>query len=374
MAIDYEIVDFNEWRQFDDRAADDRGVGPARAAEIEARCVNCWGPVAGFKDRDGHWVRIECQLCGRSIDAEDAAREAERMQLEAEDNMPGARVGRGAAYDEDAQFVLKILPDMDGDKAQFEQRVNAMRAAKPHWLGREDFPLGTPGYLYAQACAFVSGLASLPREKSAISLSDFDFGEPKIVGDEASTGDAPVRIFTATAIHRKPSNAVMMERMGTAMIAGMVAAFACELGMKAILMTRLDEAEKKHDLKRLYEALPEDSRKRLEADFAEIAGVLEEYRHSFDKWRYFEHNLGKKAMPALVDTDRVWGLGKAARVIVDECVIAGLQYKINVTAHFNITADSDGVISSKKCRLQVVGHENAISWEAILAAGREKRG
>ena len=67
----------------------------------------------------------------------------------------------------------------------------------------------------------------------------------------------------------------MMARMGTAVVAGMVAAFACEVGMKAILITRRDEAEKTHDLGKLNEALPEDSRKRLEADFGEIAGVLE---------------------------------------------------------------------------------------------------
>ena len=44
--------------------------------------------------------------------------------------------------------------------------------------------------------------------------------------------------------------------------------------MKAILITRRDEAQKTHDLRKLYEGLPEDSRKRLEADFGEIAGVM----------------------------------------------------------------------------------------------------
>ena len=44
--------------------------------------------------------------------------------------------------------------------------------------------------------------------------------------------------------------------------------------MKAILITRRDEAKKTHDLRKLYEGLPEDSRKRLEADFGEIAGVM----------------------------------------------------------------------------------------------------
>ena len=376
MAEDYETVDFDEWRQFDDRAADDRTVGPARKAETKGRCTNCWGPAAGLKDRDGHWVRMECRLCRRAVDAEDAQREAERMQLESEDNLPRARVGRGAVYHEGAQFVLKILPDMDRDKAQFEQRVAARREAEPkkNCLGRRHFPLGTAGSLYAQACAFVAGLNNLPREMSAISLSDFDFAEPQILGVEAPAADAPVRISVATpATHRKPSNVVMMARMGTAVVAGMVAAFACEVGMKAILMTRRDEAERTHDLLKLYKGLPEDSRKRLEADFGEIAGVLEKYRHTFDKWRYFEQRGGEHAIAPLVDTDRVWGLGKVARVIVDECVVAGLQYEIHVNADFEFTGDSDGVTSSEQLGLQVVGHEAAIPWDAVLAAGRAGR-
>ena len=105
----------------------------------------------------------------------------------------------------------------------------------------------------------------------------------------------------------------------------------------------------------------------------EIAGVLEKYRHTFDKWRYFEQRGGEHAIAALVDTDRVWGLGKVARVIVDECVVAGLQYEIHVHADFEFTGDSGGVTSSEQLGLQVVGHEAAIPWDAVLAAGRDGR-
>ena len=149
------------------------------------------GTVAGRRDKDGHWIRIECQLCGRSVEGKDAEREAARMQVEADGNMPSARVGRGSKYDEEAKFVLKILPDMDRDQAQFEQRVVASLETGPQrgWLGRSDFPKGTAGYLYAQACAFMSGLDKFPREMSAIALSDFDFGQPRILGVEALSAD-----------------------------------------------------------------------------------------------------------------------------------------------------------------------------------------
>ena len=376
MAENHVAADFDEWWQFDDRGPDDPALGPARQAEVTGRCTGCWGPVKGLKDSDGGWIRIECQFCGRSIEANDAVREAERMQLEAEDNLPQVRVGHGSVYDKKARFVLKILPDMDRDTTWFEQRVATMREAKPkrNRLDRRAFPLGSPGYLYAQASAFVAGFANLPREMSAISLADFHFGEPQMVGVEMPTAEATGRISgDVPAIHREPSNAVMMARMGTALVAGMVAAFACELGMKAILMTRQHELEKTHDLLKLYEALPEDSRKRLEADFADIAGVFREYRDVFGKWRYLEHGT-RPAIGALVDTDRVLGLGKAARVIVDECFVAGLQYEIDVASDFEFTVDQDDASYSEQRRLRVLGHESAIPWDAILPVGRDERG
>ena len=164
-------------------------------------------------------------------------------------------------------------------------------------LDRADFPPGTAGYLYAQARAFLSGLESLSHEMDAIPLSDFDFAEPWILRVEVSPVHAAGRV-SGEIRHQKPSEHELMARMGTAMVAGMTAAFACEVGMKAILMTRLDKAKKTHDLLDLYEALPDDSRKRLEADFAEIADVLTDNRHSFGKWRYFEESVGKDSMGA----------------------------------------------------------------------------
>ena len=161
-----------------------------------------------------------------------------------------------------------------------------------------------------------------------------------------------------------------MARMGTCMVAGMTVAFACEVGMKAILMTRLDEAEKTHDLRTLYGALPADCRERLEVDFAGIADVLGDNRHTFDRWRYFEANVGEDAIAALVNTDRVWGLGRAARVILDECVVAGLTYEIRVKTEFDVTTDPGDVGISQRIALSVVGGEAAIPWDDVLTAGR----
>ena len=151
------------------------------------------------------------------------------------------------------------------------------------------------------------------------------------------------------------------------MVAGMTAAFACEIEMKAILMTRLDAAEKTHDLLKLYDALPADSRERLEADYSEIARVLGDHRHTFDRWRYFEASDGEDAMLALVNTERVSELGKAARVILDECVVAGLTYEIRVNSEYNVAGDMS---ISQRVGLIVDGGEAAIPWDDVLTAGR----
>ena len=367
--------DFDQWRHFDDRASDDRTPGPARAVEISGRCVDCWGPVTGRKDGDARWIRIECQLCGRSVDGEDADREAESMRGEVEANLPHGRVGHGSKYREGASFVLKILPDMDRDTQKVDHRIAASTAAgrKRGWLTRREIPPGTAGYLYAQARAFLSGVESQSHGMSAIALSDFEFGEPRVVGVEASPADASIQVSAKIpASHRKPSDRELMTRMGTAMVAGMAAAFACEVGMKAILMTRLDEAEKTHDLLKLYEALPSDSRDRLEADSPEIGAALEHDRDTFGRWRYFEESVAEDAIAALVNTERVRRLGKAARVIVDECVVVGLTFEVDVDTTFDAVVDRGGKSLSERIRLTVHGGEAAIPWREVLVSERDE--
>ena len=152
------IEDFNERRRFDDRSADDGRPGPARAVDVSGRCADCWGPIAGTKEPSGEWQCIECLVCGRAVDGKDAAREAEAMWQEADDNMAAARVGRGASYRDDAHFVLKLLPDMDRDMTKVDRRneVSLEEGRKRGRLTRHEMPPGTAGYLYAQARALLA--------------------------------------------------------------------------------------------------------------------------------------------------------------------------------------------------------------------------
>ena len=305
------------------------------------------------------------------LDGQDAQHEIASMWREAAANLPRARVGRRSEYRERARFVLKMLPDMDRDPQRFGHRTEASaRAARQRGrLTRREFPPGTPGFLYAQARAFLSGMESLSHESSAIALSDFDFGEPQVVDVIESPADGTVRVSgTAPARFRKPSHEAVMARMGTAVVAGMAAAFACEVGMKAILITRLDEADKTHDLLELYRALPPDSQERLEGDFPDIPHVLNKSRHAFGKWRYFEQSVAKDAIGALGDTDRVWELGKVARVIVDECTIAGLGYEVHVQTTYDVESDGGDASVSQHLSLHVEGGEAAIPWDQVLSA------
>ena len=368
---------FDEWIVFDDRAPDDADPGPARKVEITARCIECWGPVTGTKvGQDGPWTRIECQLCDRSLDGEDAETEAQSMRHELEANVASARAGSPPTYRPDASFVLKILPDMDRDKQQIAHRIAASltKTRIGSWLSRKQIPEGAAGYLYLEARAFLSGAESLTHEMSTFAWSDVDFGTPRIVGVHATTAESSPKVSLKVPAHyRKPSDRELMARMGTALVAGMSTAFACEVGLKAILMTRLDEARRTHDLRELYDLLPADSRARLETDFPGIADALEGNRHTFGDWRYFEQDVGEAGFRALVDTDRVWELGKAARVIVDECVVAGLKCEVEIDSTFSFAVADSDVRSSQDVKLQIDAGEASIPWNDLLALGSETR-
>ena len=365
-------VKIDWWIDFDNHIA-----GEAPAAAIKGRCTKCWGRLTGRLQLDGggKWTSIECQICGRSVEGEEAVREMESMCREVDNNLPKVCRGLAAKYRKDAKFVLKILPDMDRDKAYFDKRVAAKIAAgrKKNWLSRHDFPKGEAGYLYLQASAFMTGINSLPREMSVIRYSDYDFQEPRISDVDVADDGSIVHVSTETVGKPKQlSKHVLMERMGLLMMSGMTAAFACELALKAILITRLDEARKTHDLLELYRALPEDSKTRLKADFAEIEDELERARHTFGRWRYFETNVGKDGMLALINIERVFALAKAARVIIDEGEIAGLTYEVDINMDAKFRVDNGDTSYREKYDLEVTSGEAAIPWDLLLAAGQKK--
>ena len=293
------------------------------------------------------------------------------MQAEGALNLARAQAGRGAKYRKDARFVLKILPYLDRDKAWYDTCVAKSRAAEPRakWLDRRHFPAGTAGNLHFQARVFLYGLEALGRVKSPLELTDYDFADNPVVGVEAHDSDGAVKL-SVTAPQKPSTNtdSTLLLRLGTSAAAGMTAAFSCELGLKAILMTRKHEAEKTHDLLDLYQALPSDSRERLEADFSGIAEALKDGRSLFDKWRYFEGSVSEKALASLANACLIERLAMAARVIADECELAGLDYVLQVRKDFEFDSDRGRMAYSERLHLSLEAGESAIRWDQVLTA------
>ena len=137
--------------------------------------------------------------------------------------------------------------------------------------------------------------------------------------------------------HSSTGEYELMKRLGSAMTIAMMSAFACELAMKAIQLTRRDQARKSHDLWRLYRDLPTDSKMRIEQDYPEVVSVLKRARYTFGKWRYFEVNVGGRGMSAMIDTDRAFALAKTARVLLDEAEMMGLRFSVKLKARQRTT-------------------------------------
>ena len=97
--------------------------------------------------------------------------------------------------------------------------------------------------------------------------------------------------------------------------------------------------------------------------------MLRHSKETFGRWRYFEQGIGEDSIRGLVDTDRVWGLGKAARVIADECVVAGLNYGINIETTFEFQGKPGDIRTSQRIHLALEGRESAVPWDELLRAG-----
>ena len=196
-----------------------------------------------------------------------------------------------------------------------------------------DFPGGSAGYLFLQARALMSGVERLPRDSSVVRFWDIDIND-----DGSVTLHVPTKELSEDP---KTSDDELMKRLGSTMTIAMMPAFACELAMKAIRLTCTNEARKIHDLWRLYCDLPEDSRARMEQDLPEVGSVLKKARYTFDKWRYFEANVGDRGMRAMIDTDRAFALAKTARVLLDEAELMGLGCSVEIDAARKVTKTDD---------------------------------
>ena len=335
-----------EWnRDFDNRWHEMKSIGSGDGKytfgeegrfRLKGRCRRCWGGLIGKGAPEDVPTAIRCRVCGILLEGDEAREEYRRMSEQDASNTFQIALGFPPKYRDDARFVSKIFPYMDRQTAEeFHERTSAEAQKRPRegWLTRREFPGGSAGFLFLQARALMSGVERLPRELSVARFWDFDMHD-----DGSATVHVPTKELSEGP---KASENELMKRLGSTMTIAMMSAFACELAMKAIRLTRMDEARRSHDLWRLYRDLPEDSRARMEEDFPEAGSVLKKARHTFAKWRYFEANAGGRGMSAMIDTGRAFALAKAARVLLDEAELMGLGCSVHIDATQKVTTTGD---------------------------------
>ena len=320
---------------------------------LKARCRECWGEVEGrFDDFTRAPDSIRCRVCGKTLEGDAAKEEYQRMSDEDGSNMFSMAFDLGLKYREDAIFVRKWFPYIERQReVEFLERVakSASDGIKKGWLTRSGFPAGSAGFLLLQARTLMAGIERLPRDMSVARPTNFKRND-----------DGSVTVYLSKeelAEHPRTQEYGLLKRLGSTMTIAMVSAFACELAMKAICLTRMDEARKSHDLWRLYRDLPSDCQKRFERDWPEIRSVLKRVRYTFDKWRYFEANVGGYGLSAMIDTERAFALSKAARVIFDEGELAGLGYSVDVKVTHNYREMGDKTDVHIKHSLDTEGRE-----------------
>ena len=311
---------------------DKTAFGEEGQFRLKGRCRRCWGGLIGKDVSEDVPTAIRCRVCGILLAGDEAREEFRRMSP----NKLEMAFGGTPKYRDDARFVNKIFPHIDRQTAkEFHDCTSAAAQKGPRggWLTRMDFPGGSAGYLFLQARALMSGVERLPRDSSVVRFWDIDIND-----DGSVTLHVPTKELSEDP---KTSDDELMKRLGSTMTIAMMSAFACELAMKAIRLTCTNEARKIHDLWRLYCDLPEDSRARMEQDFPEVGSVLKKARYTFDKWRYFEANVGDRGMRAMIDTDRAFALAKTARVLLDEAELMGLGCSVEIDAARKVTKTDD---------------------------------
>ena len=328
----------NRWHKMKSIGSGDEKYtfGEAGRFRLKGRCRRCWGGLIGKGVSEDVPMAIRCRVCGILLEGDEAREEYRRMSEQDASNTFQIALGLPPKYRDDARFVSKIFPYIDRQTAEeFHERTNAETQKGPRegWLTRKEFPGGSAGFLFLQARALMSGVERLPRELSVVRFWDFDMHD-----DGSATVHVPTKELSENP---KTTEDELMKRLGSTMTIAMMSAFACELAMKAIRLTRMDEARKSHDLWQLFQDLSEDSKARMEEDFPEIGSVLNKGRSTFGKWRYFEASVSGYGMSAMIDTARAFVLAKAARVLLDEAELMGLGYSVDINATQKVTTTGD---------------------------------
>ena len=315
------------------------GQPPFSEFAAKGRCKRCWGSLRGRTDPAGGVTGIRCIVCGELLEGSAAVAEAKRTSEESFINALNMMLGHQPKYG-DGPFAQKVFPKLDRlSEQELLDRValsKSQSSKRPKGkLTRHEFPPGSPGWLFLQARVLLDGV-SLNTDHERDSVAEFLH---RVNADGSVSVQIDAHALSQNPRHREQD---LLATVGLLLGNGMIAAFACELALKAISLTCTDEAIKgRHDLLDLFDHLPPDSRDRIEADFSTIRDVLTENRGAFGKWRYFEEAVGTDAFRGMTDPQRARSLAKAARVTLDEAEYVGLTGGIQVqtTRQVRVTGD-----------------------------------
>ena len=356
--------------------ADERLAAPI----VEGRCAACWGNARQPECDGGEVTGIECGLCTNRLTGCEAANEWKEIEQELGRNLPRVCRGRAAKYRPHAKFVAKIIPDMPRDKAGMDARIRATRKRpsrmnRERWLTRHNVPAGEAGYLYLQAKLLAAAAGSLPQETAINRWNEVELAGP-VKWRIERLEDERIHIRTEAEGVSRAAPGTWTARAGANMMRALTAAFSCEVALKAILMTRNDRARVTHDLRALYDDLPEDSQARLKGDYGVIGDVLRASRETFGSWRYCENSASlKEATECSLHPERVRNLEKAARVIIDECAIAGLEGELTLIPHAAWTAKLGEGITNVDFRetmhFSAETGESAIAWPPVRKSAHD---
>ena len=329
--------------------------GPFTEFALKGRCKRCWGTLRGRRDPGGPTTGILCLVCGKVLEGAAAEAEEERTSNESWTNAINMMWGLQPKYG-DGPFLQKVFPMLD--RLSEEEILDRVAHSRGQYrkipkgrLTRHEFPMGSPGWFFLQARLLIDGVSdATDHQRESIA----DLPDLEVDPDGSVTVEFDFDGMSENPRHKEQD---LLTRAGSLLGNGMIAAFACELALKAISLTCTDEATKTHDLLELFEDLPRESQDRLTADFSTIRDVLARNRGSFGAWRYFEADVGRVAFGGMIYPERSRSLAKTARVILDEGEYVGLTAGIQVRANRKDRVTGEARERSYRIQMTITGGE-----------------
>ena len=167
----------DEWLEMKSIGSGDQKyvLGEEGRSRLKGRCRRCWGRLIGKREAGDELMAIQCRVCDRLLEGDEAREEYEQMSKEGGLNTVGLVLGVRPKYRDDATFVQKTFHHIDRlSVEEFSQRVRDEEqkrtpqegVANPQFVSRRIRGIPVP----AGASADVRGRATPQRVVCGASL------------------------------------------------------------------------------------------------------------------------------------------------------------------------------------------------------------